>query len=55
MNLLPEEDAPVPYGLAWRLAHRDRHLAAFPDTDATTIANLQLLIEDARIREAPAV
>jgi hypothetical protein len=36
---------------AWYVAHRERHLAAFPEVDGITRANLDALVGWARLAE----
>lgn len=44
------------FGEAWHIAHRDHHVARWPDIatiDPGTLANLNQFIEDARTKAKP--
>lgn len=45
MRLKPEEGQPTPFTLEWHIAHRERHLAVFPQVDEGTRRNLDLFVE----------
>lgn len=41
----------MPYSARWHRDHRAAHLAAFPDCDPGTVANLDYMLRDAEQRE----
>lgn len=53
MNRHPVEDMPTPYTLEWHIAHRTRHLAAFPELDDASRGNLDLLVQWATTDDLP--